>query len=72
MGFLREYGILIAIALTVATLGYVWHLRGNYDDGKTVVDTQKTVAPIEQHEQEIARHPLNGPALLNSLQHYKY
>lgn len=72
MGFLREYGIIMAIVMTIAVAGYIWHERGVLDSGKTVADTQKTVEPIQEHEFVIGAHPLDGPALLDSLHHYKY
>lgn len=72
MGFLREYGIIVAVILTVAVAGYIWHERGVLDNGKTVTDTQKAVEPIEEHEYKIGNHPFDGHDLLDSLQHYKY
>ena len=72
MGFIRENGIIITIVLTLAVLGYVWHLRGSLDSAKTVAETEKTVEPIQQKEIAIGNHPLTGLQLLGSLQHHKY
>lgn len=72
MGFLREYGIIIAILTTIFVIGYIWHERGVLDNGRTIADTQKSVEPIREHEFIIGSHPLGGTALLGSLQHHKY
>ncbi len=72
MGFLREYGIIIAIVLTLGVIGFVWVERGVLDNGKIVTETEKAVQPIQLHEENIGRKPLDGSQLLHSLQRGKY
>ncbi len=72
MPFIKEYGIIAAIIGTLTIIGIIWVTRGNYDSANMVSDTQKTVAPIQMHEEAIGRVPLNGSQLLDSLRHSKY
>ncbi len=72
MGFLREYGIIIAIVLTLGVIGFVWVERGVLDNGKIVTETEKAVQPIQLREETIGRSPLDGRHLLGVLQHGKY
>jgi len=70
MGFLRQYGIILTIVLTLALVGGIWHVRGKYDNSTVISDTAKVVEPIEQKESLII--PLAPDVLLNRLQHHKF